>query len=55
MKAVLEKKKEELEKAMQELEQQLAKTQEQLVMHRGAWQYNQMLIQELEKEETKSE
>lgn len=58
MKDTLLKKKEELTKSLQTLEQQIAAAQEQVVMHRGALQYNQMLMDELDaaekaKEETK--
>lgn len=52
MKELLEKKKEELETAIKELQQQSQKLQEQLTMYQGAWQYNNMLIQECEAVQT---
>lgn len=52
MKEMLQKKKEELEKSITDLQQQAQKLQEQLTMYQGAWQYNNMLIQELEAVET---
>lgn len=45
---MLQKKKEELEKSITDLQQQAQKLQEQLTMYQGAWQYNNMLIQELD-------
>lgn len=51
MKEMLQKKKEDLQKSLAQLEQQQAVTAEQIVMHRGALQYNEMLLKEMEAEE----
>ena len=51
----LAKKKEELTKSLQAIEQQIAQAQEQVVMHRGALQYNDMLMKELEAAEAAKE
>ena len=48
MKDILMKKQEELVKSLQNLEQQMIRLQEQIVMHKGAMQYNAMLLKELE-------
>lgn len=47
MKDMLLNKKEQLENSLKNLEKQLFNLQEQIVMHRGAIQYNDQLLQEL--------
>lgn len=51
MKEMLTKKQEELAKSLNSLMQQKAALEEQITMHRGALQYNEMLIKETEAEE----
>jgi small-conductance mechanosensitive channel len=55
MKEVLLKKQEELQKSLEKLQKEAMNIQEQIVMHRGALQYNEILLKELETKETKSE
>ena len=45
---MLLKKKEDLVKSLQNLEQQYAQMGEQIVMHKGALQYNEMLLKEMD-------
>lgn len=47
MKKMLEEKKESLTKSLEQLTAQQAQIAEQIVMHRGALQYNEMLLKEL--------
>ena len=46
MKAMLEEKKASLQKSLEQLTQQAAQIAEQITMHRGALQYNEMLLKE---------
>lgn len=55
MKEVLLKKQEELQKSLEKLQKDALSLQEQIVMHRGALQYNEILLKELEAAEAKSE
>lgn len=52
---MLEKKKEELQKSLAQLEQQFTSIQEQIVMHRGALQYNELILKELAEQEVLKE
>ena len=50
----LEAKKESLTKSLESLQQQAAHLAEQITMHRGAIQYNDMLLKEIQDSETKA-
>lgn len=52
-KEMLEEKKESLEKSLEKLLREQMQIAEQISMHRGAVQYNQLLIKELEETEIK--
>jgi hypothetical protein len=51
MKEKLLKKKEDLAKSLEKFEKDLAFANEQIILHRGAIQYNEMLLKELEESE----
>lgn len=51
MKELLASKKEMLEKGLEDLQTRLVQIQEQIIMHKGALQYHDMLLKELEAKE----